>query len=154
MITTESIDVTRRFIMECLRLYPIVPMSIRNVMNAVVVEGYELPEGSRIAVATTATHYMSDLFPDPFTFDIDRYSAPRKEHLGTGFAPYGLGTHTCLGARWTELHMALIALLVAHHFELEIAPKNYELKVSPFASASPNKKLKFAVAGIRNELPA
>lgn len=154
MINAESIDITRRFIMECLRLYPIVPMSIRNVMNAVVVEGYELPVGSRILIGTTATHYMGDLFPDPFRFDIDRYSEPRKEHLGSGYAPYGLGTHTCLGARWTELHMALIVLLVAHHFELEIAPKNYELKINPFASMSPSKKLKFAVSETRHELPA
>ncbi len=154
MINAESIDITRRFIMECLRLYPIVPMSIRNVMNAVVVEGYELPVGSRILIGTTATHYMSDLFPDPFKFDIDRYSDPRKEHLGSGYAPYGLGTHTCLGSRWTELHMALNVLLVAHHFELEIAPKNYELRINPFASMSPSKKLKFAVAGTRHELPA
>ena len=152
-ITGPSIDITRRFIMECMRLYPIVPMSIRNVMNAVMVEGYELPEGSRVAIATTATHYMSDLFPDPLTFDIDRYIAPRKEHLGTGYSPYGLGTHTCLGARWTELHMAINLLLVAHYFRLEIAPKNYELKISPFPSQSPSKKLKFVVAEKRNELP-
>ena len=152
-ITGQAIDVTRRFIMEVMRLYPIVPMSIRNVMNAVMVEGYELPEGARVTVATTATHYMSDLFADPFTFDIDRYVAPRKEHLGTGYAPYGLGTHTCLGARWTELHMAINLLLVAHHFDMEIAPKGYKLKISPFPSQCPNKKLKFAVTGIRNELP-
>ncbi len=153
MITGQSIDITRRFIMEVLRMYPIVPMSIRNVMNAVTVEGYELPEGARVTIATTATHYMSDLFPDPFTFDIDRYAAPRKEHLGTGYAPYGLGTHTCLGARWTELHMAINLLMVAHYFDMEIAPKNYKLKVSPFPSQCPNKKLKFAVKGIRNEIP-
>ncbi|MCQ3808127.1 MAG: cytochrome P450 [Acidimicrobiaceae bacterium] len=152
-ITGQAIDITRRFIMEVMRLYPIVPMSIRNVMNAVMVEGYELPEGARVTVATTATHYMSDLFADPFTFDIDRYVAPRKEHLGTGYAPYGLGTHTCLGARWTELHMAINLLLVAHHFDMEIAPKGYKLKISPFPSQCPNKKLKFAVTGIRNELP-
>ncbi len=153
MITGDSIDVTRRFIMEVLRMYPIVPMSIRNVMNAVTVEGHELPEGSRVAIATTATHYMSNLFPDPFTFDIDRYVAPRKEHLGTGYAPYGLGTHTCLGARWTELHMAINLLMVAHYFDMEIAPKNYKLKISPFPSQCPNKKLKFVVTGQRNELP-
>ena len=31
-ITGPAIDVTRRFIMECMRLYPIVPMSVRNAM--------------------------------------------------------------------------------------------------------------------------
>ena len=146
-------DVTRRFIMECLRVYPIIPMSIRNVMNSCVVEGYELPEGSQVFVAQTATHYMSDLFPDPFKFDIDRYSEPRKEHVGTGYTPYGLGTHNCLGSRWTELHMAINLLMMVHYYELEIAPKRYKLKISPFPTASPNKKLKFRVVGQRHELP-
>ena len=152
-ITGPGTDVTRRFIMECLRLYPIVPMSVRNVMNACVVEGYELPEGVRVFIVQTATHYMSDLFPDPFTFDIDRYKAPRKEHIGTGYAPYGLGTHTCLGARQTELYLATNLLLMVHHFTLEIAPKKYKLKISPFPSQSPNKKLKFHISEQRRELP-
>ena len=129
-------------------------MSIRNVMNACVVEGYELPEGERIHIATTATHYLSELFPDPFQFDIERYAAPRKEHLGTGYAPYGLGTHTCLGSRLAEMQIGLSLLMIAHYFELELAPKNYTLKFSPFPSSSPNKKLKFHIAGRRRELTA
>ena len=153
-LTGPAIDVTRRFIMECMRLYPIVPMSVRNVMNACEVEGYELPEGVRVFIATTATHYMGDLFPDPFTFDIDRYKAPRREHVGTVYAPYGLGTHTCLGSRVTEMYLATNLLLLAHYFQLEIAPKNYKLKISPFPSMSPNKKLKFHISEQRNPLPA
>ena len=46
----SAIDVTHRFLMECLRLYPIVPMSLRNIMNACVVEDYELPVGSRVVI--------------------------------------------------------------------------------------------------------
>ena len=152
-ITGPAIDVTRRFIMECMRLYPTVPMSVRNVMNACVVEGYELPEGVRVFIAQTATHYMSDVFPEPFSFDIDRYVAPRKEHVGTGYAPYGLGTHTCLGSRWTELQMAVNLLMLAHYFTLEIAPKNYKLKISPFPTLTPHKKLKFVISEQRRELP-
>ena len=152
-LTGPAIDITRRFIMECLRMYPIVPMSVRNVMNQCVVEGYELPEGARIIIAQTATHYMSDHFPDPFTFDIDRYDAPRKEHIGSAYAPYGLGTHTCLGIRWTELQLAINLLMMVHYYELEIAPKRYRLKISPFPSMSPNKKLKIRVVEQRRELP-
>ena len=152
-LTGPATDVTRRFIMECMRLYPIVPLSVRNVMNACEVEGYELPEGRRVFIVQTATHYMDSLFADPSKFDIDRYEAPRKEHVGTAYAPYGLGTHNCLGARLTELYLATNLLLVAHHFELEIAPKNYKLKISPFPSMSPSKKLKFHISERRRELP-
>ena len=151
-LTGPKTDVTRRFVMECLRMWPTLSVSARTVMNACMVEGYELEEGVRVIVATTATHYMSDVFPDPFTFDIDRYKAPRKEHLGSTYAPYGLGTHTCMGARMAELQMVIDLLLMAHYFDLEVAPKNYKFKISPFASMSPNKKLKFRIAGKRREL--
>ena len=152
-ITGPAADITRRFIMECMRLYPIAPLSVRNVMNTAVVEGHELPEGVRVFIAQSATHYMGDIFPDPFTFDIDRYVAPRKEHVGTGYAPYGLGTHTCLGSRWTELQLAINLLMIAHYFTLEIVPSTYRLKISPFPSMSPNRKLKFKVVEQRRELP-
>ncbi len=82
--TLSAIDVTHRFLMEVLRLYPIVPMSMRNVMNSCVVEDYELPVGSRVIVAQTATHYMEEAFPEHDKFDIDRYLPPRNEHLSPG----------------------------------------------------------------------
>ena len=68
----SAIDVTHRFIMESMRMYPIVPMSLRNVMNVCIVEDYELPVGSRNMIAQTAAHYMDDVFPEPHSFDIDR----------------------------------------------------------------------------------
>ena len=151
--TQESIDVTHRFLMEVLRMYPIVPISIRNVMNTCAVEDYELPLGARVAVAQTAPHYMEEHFPEPHKFDIDRYLPPRNEHLGSGYAPFGLGTHTCLGSRWLELQLALNVLLVAHHFDIEVAPKNYKLRFNPLPSPKPNKKLKFRIAARRRDLP-
>ena len=149
----SAIDVTHRFLMECLRMYPIVPMSLRDVMNACVLEGYELPVGSRLYIAQTAPHYMEEFFPEPFSFDIDRYLPPRNEHLNPGFAPYGLGTHTCLGSRWMDLQLAVNVLMVAHYFTLEVAPANYKLRFSPLPSMKPSKKLKFRIAGQRREIP-
>ena len=72
--TLSAIDVAHRFLMECLRMYT-------------------------IYIAQTASHYMSDVFPDTFAFDIDRYKPPRNEHFSPGCAPYGLGTRMCLGFR-------------------------------------------------------
>ena len=152
--TLSAIDVTHHFLMECLRIYPIVPMSIRNVMKTCVVEDYELPVGSQVYIATTATHYMDDIFPDPSTFDIDRYLPPRNEHHSPGYAPFGLGTHTCLGSRWMELQLAINVLLIAHYFTLEVSPANYKLRFSPLPSMKPSKKLKFHIAEQRRELHA
>lgn len=153
--TLEAIDVTHRFLMEVMRMYPIVPMALRNVMNSCVVEGYELPVGTRIHIATTAAHYMESVFPEPFSFDIDRYQPPRNEHHSTGYAPYGLGTHRCLGFRWMELQLAINVLMLAHYFTLEVSPESYreKLKISPLPSMKPSKKLKFVIAEQRRKLP-
>ena len=148
----STIDVTHRFLMECLRMDPIVPMSMRHVMNSCVVEDYELPVGSRIVIATTATHYMADIFPNPFKFDIDRYQPPRNEHHSPGYAPFGLGTHTCLGSRWMELQLAINVPMIAHHFTIEVSPANYKLRFSPLPSMKPSKKLKFRIAERRREI--
>ena len=152
--TPANIDVTHRFLMECLRMYPIVSMSIRNVMNTCVVEDYELPVGERVHIAMTATHYMSEVFPDPYKFDIDRYLPPRHEHRSPGYAPYGLGTHKCLGTRWMELHLAANLLMLAHYFKIEVSPAKYnnKLRFNPFPSLKPSKKLKFRITEQRREL--
>ena len=151
--TPSAIDVTHRFLMECLRIYPIVPMSMRDVMNTCVVEGYELPVGARICIAQTASHYMEEIFPEPLSFDIDRYLPPRNEHRNPGYAPYGLGTHRCLGSRWMDLQLAINVLMIARYFRIEVSPANYVLRFSPLPSMKPSRRLKFRIAEQQRELP-
>ena len=151
-LTPSSIDVTHRFLMESLRLYPIVPVSMRHVMNSCIVEGYQLPLGAKLVIAQAATHFMDEFFPDSTTFDIDRYLPPRNEHHSPGYAPYGLGTHICLGSRWMETQLAVNVLMVAHYFTLKVSPDNYKLKFSPLPSMKPSKKLKFRIAEQRRQL--
>ena len=143
---------THRVLMESLRMSPIVAMSMRTVMNTCVVEGYELPVGGRLLIAQTAPHYMEEAFPDPGTFDFDRYTPPRNEHLGAGYAPYGLGTHSCLGSRWSQLHLALNLLMLTHYFKIELARPYERLPMDPLPSQSPSNKLKFRLVEQRHEL--
>ncbi len=152
--TLSAIEVTHRFLMETMRLYPIVPMSVRTIVNPCVVEDYVIPLGSRVYIAQTASHYMGDVFTDPTTFDIDRYLPPREEHRGAGFAPYGLGTHTCLGSQWMQLQLAINLLMLAHYFTIEVSPADYKLRINPFPAQSPSKKLKYHLAAQRREIPA
>ena len=50
-LSPDRIDVTRRVLMETLRMSPITVMSMRTVMNTCVVEGYELPVGTQLLIA-------------------------------------------------------------------------------------------------------
>ena len=147
----DNIDVTHRLFLESERMYPVIPWQLRTVMNQCVVNGFELPPRTRLLICHTATHYSQDLFKDPLKFDIDRYLPEPWERMAPGaYAPYGLGTHTCLGHRWLELQMVVNLLVIAHHLELEMLPANYKMRINPFPTAAPSKKLKFRVAKVRN----
>ena len=153
--TMEAIDVTHRVVMENLRLHPVIPVHNRTAANAFEVDGKVVPARSTVFVAFPAAHYMPENFKEPDKFDIDRFAPPRNEHRKRGaYHPFGVGTHTCLGQRFTELLMVADLLLIAHHLELEMVPADYKLKLSPLPKFSPDKRFKFRVKRIRHPLPA
>ena len=148
--TKEAIDVTHRLLLETLRLYPGVPLQLRNAMNTFVVQGFEIPAGARVLVASTAVHYLEENYAEPLSFDIDRYLPARDESRKHGaYAAFGLGTHACLGSRWVEYQMAVNILMIAHYFDLEVLPSSYPIKMNPMPTNAPRKTLKFRVKSKR-----
>jgi cytochrome P450 len=105
-------------------------------------------------IAQTASHYMDDIFPDPFQFDIDHYLSPRLEHNSPGHAPYGLGTYRCLGSRWMELQLTVDVLMGRALLHPRDSPRRLKLKFNALPSMKPSKKLKFRIVERRNELSA
>jgi len=96
---------------------------------------------------------MEDVFPDPFSFDIERHRAERdRTDRSSSYAPFGLGTHKCLGFQWVELHLAINLLLLVHYFRFELAPTDYQLRINPFPTMSPTRKMKLRIADRRHEL--
>ncbi len=152
-LTESAIDVTYRFVLECLRMYNVVHLIPRNVANTCVIEGVELPAGELVFIVHSAPHFMEDTFPEPFKFDIDRYLPPRNEHRKPGYAPYGLGTHTCLGMRWMRLQLVVNVLMIAHYFKLELSDPNLKFRFNPLPSMSVSKKLKLRVVEQRHDWP-
>ena len=151
--TFETASVANRLWMECQRAYPVIPWQLRTTMNSCNVEGFRIPPDVMILQCYSATHYLENLYKDPLKFDIDRFLPGREEHMAQGaYAPYGLGTHTCLGHRWVDLQMTVNILMIAYHSKLEIVPSNYKLAINPFPTAAPNAKLKFKVAEVRNSI--
>ncbi len=146
----ETISNAHRLVLETLRLYPSVPLQLRTVMNNCIVEGFELPVGARVVLASTAVHYLEENYPDPQTFDIDRYLPGREENKKPGaYGAFGFGTHACLGPRIAEYQMAISLLMIAYYFELEISPSSHPLKINPFPTCTPRKSLKFRVKSKR-----
>lgn len=148
----RNLDVIHRAAQETLRMYPIAPALQRTVTQDFEFGGYTIKAGEQLLLATTVPHYLPELYPNPETFDIERYTDERKEHKQPGaFAPFGLGAHTCLGAGLAEVQIAVTVATIFHTVELEMAPTNYQLKIDPSPTPSPDKGFGLRVTGHRHK---
>ena len=140
----RQLDVLHRTAMETLRLYPLAPvMSLRTVANSFEFEGYKVPAGETLLIGFTVPHRMSEYFPNPERFDIDRYTAERAEHRQHGvYAPFGLGAHRCLGSNLAEALIAINMVAILRETELVLDPPNCELKTKQTYSLLPYFKFR------------
>lgn len=138
-------------LMETMRLYPAAVALPRTANRAFDYEGYRIKEGEPIFIATTTPHFMAEHFPDPDVFDIDRYQAPRSEHLKPGvYSPFGRGPHTCLGKSLADLQMLLTTARIFHKLDLSLHPSDYVLKFRSSPLPGPSFAFKVKVRGLRN----
>ncbi|MEQ8755685.1 MAG: cytochrome P450 [Coleofasciculus sp. G1-WW12-02] len=115
--------------METLRMYPITLALPRSAKKSFEFAGCSVAEKERVIVATTVSHFLPQFFPNPYTFDIDRYHEPRNEHQQPGaYAPFGLGDHICLGKGMAEIQIMTIMATLLSRVRLAIDPPTYKLK--------------------------
>ncbi len=114
--------------METLRLYPVAGGHMMRLVQPLTFAGYRLEPGEEVLVAMTVAHFLPDLFPQPETFEIDRYHEPRNEHRQRGaYAPFGLGDHSCLGAGIAEIQLMVTLATLLHTYQFELEPLDYKL---------------------------
>lgn len=109
--TLLNLPYLERVFKETLRLYPAAPAALRKVTREVSVLGYPLQKGDRVALSIYATQRQANLFPQPLTFDPDRWETARPSKFA--YMPFGFGTRYCIGAGVATLFVktALLMLL-------------------------------------------
>ena len=95
--------------MESLRMHPIAMTLPRTSTRDFEFQGHHIPANTRCLIAISVTHHLTEFFPEPRRFDIERYAPPRMEHTQThAYVPYGIGSHACLGASTADLLFLLV----------------------------------------------
>ena len=121
--TIREMKELRYATMEMLRMYPFAPVLQMIALEDFEFQGYRVEAGTTIIVSQAVSHYLPELYTDPYRFDIDRYKPDRAEHRQSGaFAPYGVGHHICLGAGFSEIQIMLTMAAVLTSVELELEP--------------------------------
>ena len=145
----RELDVVHRVLMETLRTYPAAPALTRTVTNSFEFGGYTVPARATVIVGNTVAHHLPECFPEPDRFDIERYTPDRAEHRRPGaFAPFGLGTHRCLGSQFAEVQIALTLLTIVREVDLALDPPGYVLEIVRTLGQRPAPSFRFRVPDI------
>lgn len=96
---------------ESVRLYGPAWFLERQTTDAIDLEGAHIPAGTRIGLPPAVWSRDADLFPNPDTFDPDRWVG-RAGPTPLELAQFGGGAHFCLGYHlaWLEVVAFLVAL--------------------------------------------
>ncbi|XP_077563285.1 cytochrome P450 3A24-like [Haemaphysalis longicornis] len=106
---------------ETLRLYPPGTRIERSVIDDYVLgdTGVKLKKGDLVAIPVYAMHHDPQYFPDPFTFNPERFS---EENVGSiqpyTYLPFGAGPRNCIGMRFALQVIKLSVLYTIRNVQL------------------------------------
>lgn len=107
---------------EALRLHPPLIILMRVVQNDIHIEDMEIAAGQTIAVSPAVSNRLPEDFPDPDSFDPDRYQRPRQEDLANRWTwiPFGAGRHRCVGAQFAMMQLKAIFSVLLQNYDFEM----------------------------------
>jgi cytochrome P450 len=96
-----------------------------------------------------ASHHLPGVWGDPEAFRPDRFAPGNRERIPKGaYVPFGGGTRTCIGMRFAQLEVQLIAARILERFRLELEP-GYVLRVRQMPTIGPKGGMPMTVRSAR-----
>ncbi|MDQ8205481.1 cytochrome P450 [Pelagicoccus sp. SDUM812003] len=114
-------------LMEIERMFPAAPVLARVVAQPMEFEGRKLEPGTKVLHMQTLTHFLEEIYEDPYDFKPQRWlenNYPKKAH-GT----FGGSTHICLGMNLARIHMPIVLANMLKDYAFE-ATKSPEIQVN------------------------
>jgi len=118
----HDLPYTLQVVKEVLRLYPAIPFYIRDAVNADMLDGYAIPEGSSVMLSQYYTHRHPDFWQNPQQFDPSRWTPEREaEQHAYAYHPFAAGQRICIGNNFSLLESHILLALLAQRFVPHLA---------------------------------
>ncbi|XP_034952018.1 cytochrome P450 6a8-like isoform X2 [Chelonus insularis] len=109
-------------ILETLRKYPPAPIISRRCEYPYTVPGtkIKLPTGMRVVIPIYGIHHDPNHYPQPDTFNPDRFDDKNESRHHYTFLPFGEGPRNCIGTKFAilQIKMGIISFLKNHKVEV------------------------------------
>ena len=115
----RQLPFTRNVFREALRLYPPVPMMVRETIRAERFRNRDIAKMSMYILSPWHLHRHERIWPNPDQFDPDRWYKPEeKEAQTTAYMPFSAGPRVCTGAGFAMLEGVLLLALIVRAFKI------------------------------------
>jgi cytochrome P450 len=130
---------------ETLRKYPPAYIGPRRAIESFEFNGFTVPAHAHVSYCSWASHHLPDVFEEPEAFRPERFREENKARLPqSAYVPFGGGSRTCIGMRFGQAEIGIIARAILERYRLELLP-GYELRIRHAPTISPRQGLPMSV---------
>ncbi len=116
---------------ETLRLYPPVPMMVREATCPVRLRDRDVPKGAQIVLSPWHLHRHERIWDRPDDFDPARWSDPAaRDHIRRGWLPFSAGPRVCPGAGFAMIEGPLLLSMLIRDFVFVADPSDIPVPVA------------------------
>lgn len=114
-----SLRYTRDVFREALRLYPPVPMMVRETAVEEEFRGRKVRKGAQVVISPWHLHRHERIWDRPDEFDPDRWAGDARDAAREGYLPFSRGPRVCPGAGFAMLEGTLLLAHLVRAFRFE-----------------------------------
>nr|QKY88960.1 cytochrome P450 CYP4G9 [Athetis dissimilis] len=129
---TLEMKYLERVILETLRMYPPVPIIARELKKdaKIVTNGYTIPAGATVVVATFGVHRHPKHYKDPDTFNPDNFLPENMQNRHYySYIPFSAGPRSCVGRKYALLKLKILLSTILRNFECTSAVPEKDFKL-------------------------
>ena len=116
----NRLKVARAVFREAMRLYPPVPMLVREATCPEVFRGRKVAPGAQIVISPWHLHRHERIWDHPDEFDPGRFQTENgREGLRAAYIPFSTGRRVCPGSSFAMAEGPLLLALLVRAFRLE-----------------------------------
>lgn len=127
----SKLPYTRDVFREVLRLYPPVPMMVRQATRDERFRDRKVPQGSQIVLSPWHLHRQDRLWERPDEFDPCRWATPNgKTCQRDAYIPFSTGPRVCTGAGFAMVEGVLLLARLCQAFRIDEVPDKPAIPVA------------------------
>lgn len=118
--TLNKLRVSRAVFREAMRLYPPVPMYVREAACPETFRERPVAKGSQVIISPWHLHRHECIWDRPDEFDPDRFTTPNgKDGLRRAYIPFSAGARVCPGSAFAMAEGPLLLSMLVRAFRFE-----------------------------------